>query len=109
HAQQLHAADANERGLTERTEVLVSPKRWPQQARAPPEELDSYSIAEFCRRHMLTAYMFYELQRQGLAPKVMVVGGRKFISKEAAARRRKAREETATSRGAPIPRIQAES
>jgi hypothetical protein len=106
HAQQLHADDANERGLSPQEQPSNFPKGRQQQARAPPEELDSYSITEFCRRHMLTAYMFYQLQRKGLAPKVMAVGGRKFISKEAAAEWRKAREQTATSRGKREPKAE---
>jgi hypothetical protein len=69
-----------------------------QQPRGPPSDLDAYSIREFCRRHSLTPYLFYKLQRDGQAPKVMIVGGRKFISAEAAAKWRKARERTATPR-----------
>jgi hypothetical protein len=63
-----------------------------------PPTLDAYSIREFCRRNSLTAYLFYKLQREGQAPKVMIVGGRKLISAEAAAKWRKARERTATPR-----------
>lgn len=81
----------------ERLSSAPARKGRPQAPRAPPE-LDAYSIREFCRRHSLTPYLFYKLQREGLAPKVMVVGGRKFISAEAAARWRKARERTATPR-----------
>jgi hypothetical protein len=61
-------------------------------------ELDAYTIEEFCRRHMLTRYMFYKLQRDGQAPNAMVVGGRKFISVEAAKRWRKEREQEAKPR-----------
>jgi hypothetical protein len=61
-------------------------------------ELDAYTIREFCRRHMLTPYMFYKLQRDGQAPNVMVVGGRKLISAEAAKRWRKEREQDAKPR-----------
>jgi hypothetical protein len=81
----------------ERPLTGASQRGRPQAPRAPPE-LDAYSIREFCRRHSLTPYLFYKLQRQGLAPKVMQLGGRKLVSAEAAARWRKARERTATPR-----------
>jgi hypothetical protein len=70
----------------------------PTEAAAAAAELDAYSIREFCRRNSLTPFMFYKLQREGLAPKVMIVGARKFISAEAAAKWRKSRERKATPR-----------
>jgi hypothetical protein len=83
---------------TETTPTGVSRKSRSQAPRAPADHLDAYTIREFCRRHMLTPFMFYKLQRDGQAPRVMIVGGRKLISAEAAARWRKSRERAATPR-----------
>jgi hypothetical protein len=97
-ARQLHAADAKESALTKQPPTsAVSRTGRPQAPRAPPE-LDAYSIGEFCRPHSLTPYLFYKLQREGLAPRVMLVGARKLISAEAAAKWRRARERTAKPR-----------
>lgn len=80
-------------------EATAAPNVLPKVKHATPDHLDAYTIKEFCRRHMLTAFLFYKMQREGLAPRVMVVGGRKFITAEAAAKWRKAHEQPAVSRG----------
>jgi hypothetical protein len=53
------------------------------------------SIAQFCDRHGISEAFFYLLQKDGLGPDVMEVGGRVLISDEAAKRWRKARERAA--------------
>jgi predicted DNA-binding transcriptional regulator AlpA len=56
-----------------------------QQPKESPVELDAYSIAEFCARHSISRCTFYNLDRDGKAPKTFRVGSRRLISKEAAA------------------------
>ncbi len=55
-------------------------------------EKDAYSIVEFCQRHGFSRASFYNLEKDGEAPRMMRVGGRILISKEAAADWRRARE-----------------
>ena len=43
------------------------------------------SIAGFCRAHGISESMYFKLRAQGLAPREMIVGTRKLISREAAA------------------------
>jgi len=52
----------------------------------------AYSIDEFCKAHRISRAMFYKLDHQGLSPRVMRVGTRSIISKEAAADWRRERE-----------------
>jgi predicted DNA-binding transcriptional regulator AlpA len=59
-------------------------------------EKDAYSIIEFCQRHGLSRSSFYALEKLGQAPRIMRVGGRIMISKEAAADWRRDREVVAT-------------
>jgi hypothetical protein len=62
---------------------------------APPlsPELDAYSVPTFCRRHGgMSIAFFYKLQAAKLGPAVMKVGARTFVSAEAAAAWRRARE-----------------
>jgi excisionase family DNA binding protein len=44
---------------------------------------DAYTIDEWCRRHRLSRATFYNLLRRGEAPRVMKVGIRTLISREA--------------------------
>jgi hypothetical protein len=53
----------------------------------------AYSIAEFCIAHRISVDFYFRLQRDGLGPKVMRIGGRTIISNEAAFAWRRAREE----------------
>ena len=62
------------------------------------EEVDAASIRTFCRRHGLSVASYYNLRVTGLAPREAIVGGRRLITKEAAAEWRKAREAV----GAPV-------
>jgi predicted DNA-binding transcriptional regulator AlpA len=55
-------------------------------------ERDAFNIIEFCQRHNLSRSAFYELQRIGQAPRIMRVGSRRMISREAAADWRRERE-----------------
>lgn len=55
-------------------------------------EKDAYNIIEFCQRHGLSRAAFYNLEKIGQAPRIMRVGGRVMISKEAAADWRRERE-----------------
>jgi hypothetical protein len=52
----------------------------------------AFTVAEFARSHKLSISMYYKLKRAGLAPTEMVVGARRLISTEAAARWRAERE-----------------
>jgi hypothetical protein len=51
-----------------------------------------FSIGEFCSSHRISTDFYFKLQRQGLGPTTMKVGGRTLISQEAAADWRRARE-----------------
>jgi predicted DNA-binding transcriptional regulator AlpA len=53
---------------------------------------DAYNIVEFCQRHRLSRAAFYNLEKIGQAPRIMRVGSRVMISKEAAADWRRERE-----------------
>jgi len=47
--------------------------------------MQATSIDQFCKDHGLSRTHFYELQRKGEGPRVMMVGRRRLISIEAAA------------------------
>jgi hypothetical protein len=65
---------------------------WPDEALQPDIPRGCFSIPEFCVAHRISDAMYFKLKQQGLGPTEMVVGGRRLISVEAAARWRKARE-----------------
>jgi len=48
-------------------------------------ERDSYSVEEFCQRHGFCRATFYKLVKRGEGPRLMQVGQRVMISREAAA------------------------
>jgi hypothetical protein len=56
------------------------------------DDLDAFSIAEFCRRNSISVAMFYKLKQAGQAPKTFYVGVRQLISRESAADWRRERE-----------------
>jgi predicted DNA-binding transcriptional regulator AlpA len=56
---------------------------------------DAYSIAAFCAAHAISRATFYNLQKEGKAPRLMHVGSRRLISREAAAQWRRERESEA--------------
>jgi predicted DNA-binding transcriptional regulator AlpA len=43
----------------------------------------SWSINEFCRRHGFSRRSFYNLLENGAGPRVMRVGGRRLVSRQA--------------------------
>jgi predicted DNA-binding transcriptional regulator AlpA len=58
---------------------------------ANPQKL-AFSIAEFCELHDISRAHFYNIIKTGDGPRMMEVGGRKVISREAAADWRRERE-----------------
>jgi hypothetical protein len=52
----------------------------------------AFSIAEFCSLHRISRPYFYKIMKNGLGPRVMIVGGRTLVSVEAAAAWRRERE-----------------
>ena len=67
-----------------------------RRARAPPNlYADAYSIADFCKQHSISEAFYFQLQTDGLGPRIMKVGGRVLISREAAAAWRRKREAAA--------------
>jgi nitroimidazol reductase NimA-like FMN-containing flavoprotein (pyridoxamine 5'-phosphate oxidase superfamily) len=56
------------------------------------DDKDAYSIPEFCRRHGFSQSFYFAEARDGRMPRVMRVGARVLISKEAASDWRKERE-----------------
>jgi predicted DNA-binding transcriptional regulator AlpA len=55
-------------------------------------EQDAMSIGEFCQRYGISRSSFYLLKKASEAPRLMQVGDRVLISKEAAAEWRRERE-----------------
>jgi predicted DNA-binding transcriptional regulator AlpA len=55
-------------------------------------EQDAYSIQEFCQRYRLSQSFYFKMQNEGFRPRVMKVGGRVLISKEAVADWKRERE-----------------
>jgi hypothetical protein len=58
----------------------------------PPYQQFAFSMGEFCAAHRISTDYYLKLQRKGLGPVIMKVGGRTLISVEAAADWRRARE-----------------
>jgi predicted DNA-binding transcriptional regulator AlpA len=56
------------------------------------DDTDAFSILEFCRRHGLSRSAFYSALKANQGPKLMRVGSRVMISREAAAEWRRQRE-----------------
>jgi hypothetical protein len=56
-------------------------------------EFDAFSIPEFCLRKSISSALFFKLAREGRGPRVMRVGRRTLITKEAAAAWRRTLEE----------------
>jgi hypothetical protein len=50
-----------------------------------PDEQDAFSIPEFCLRNRISSALFFKLAREGRGPRVMHVGRRTLITREAAA------------------------
>jgi hypothetical protein len=64
----------------------------PRDFRPVPAERDLYSVSAFCARHSISRDKIYELWREGLGPETVRVGNRQLVTKESAARWRKALE-----------------
>src|SRR5215471_19062495 len=56
------------------------------------DNLDAFSIAEFCRRNSISVPLFYKLKAQKKAPATFYAGVRQLVSREAAAKWRRKRE-----------------
>jgi hypothetical protein len=61
------------------------------------DDLDAYSVDEFCRRHGISPQLFYKLKPFGLMPRTFRLGARVLISREAAAAWRREREAASQS------------
>ena len=55
-------------------------------------EHEAFSVAQFCDSHDISRGTFYQLLKEGGAPRIFKVGRRTLISREAAADWRRARE-----------------
>ena len=63
-----------------------------------PDQVCTYSVAQFCAAHNITKVFFYKLLKQGNGPRIMKVGARTLVSIEAASEwRRKMEIETASA------------
>jgi hypothetical protein len=60
---------------------------------AAVDDIDAFSVEEFCRRHRISVQVFYK--RRNLMPATFMVGTRRLISREAAAAWRRDREREA--------------
>jgi predicted DNA-binding transcriptional regulator AlpA len=66
-------------------------------------EVQAMSVIDFCDRHSISRPMLYKLLREGKGPRTMRIGSRQYISAEAAADWRRAREaEEAQRRAAEV-------
>jgi predicted DNA-binding transcriptional regulator AlpA len=54
---------------------------------------DAYNVIEFCTRHGISRSAFYNSLKAGQGPRLMKVGTRVLISKEAAEQWRREREQ----------------
>jgi hypothetical protein len=57
------------------------------------DDVDAFSVEEFCRRHRISVQLFYKNRKQ--MPRSFKIGSRVLISKEAAAAWRRQREQAA--------------
>jgi hypothetical protein len=60
--------------------------------RGATDDVDAFTVKEFCARHRISPQLFYKLKPQGLMPVTFNVGTRVLISREAADAWRRARE-----------------
>lgn len=64
------------------------------------DEQDAFSIPEFCRRNGFGPGLYFKIAREGGGPRVMRVGRRTLISREAAEEWRREREAASAPRSA---------
>jgi hypothetical protein len=62
------------------------------------DEQDAFSIPEFCRRNGFGPGLYFKIARDGRGPRVMRVGRRTLISREAAEEWRREREAASAPR-----------
>jgi hypothetical protein len=87
-------------GLPTENEITPTPHAEPKTARravlpplrGPPVAPMAYSIRQFSEAHNVSVDTYFRLQRAGLGPVTMKVGGRTLISVESAAAWRRERE-----------------
>ena len=65
--------------------------------RGPPVAPMAYSIRQFCEAHNISVDTYFRMQRAGVGPVTMKVGGRTLISVEAATAWRREREAATTA------------
>lgn len=58
---------------------------------------DVYTVDEFCESHRISRVFFYNLLRGGNGPRIIKIGKRTLISKEAAATWRRRMENAASA------------
>lgn len=61
------------------------------------DEKDAYTILEFCQRHGISRSAFYNACKAGQGPRLMRVGNRVMVSREAAEAWRREREAAAAA------------
>jgi predicted DNA-binding transcriptional regulator AlpA len=61
---------------------------------------EAISIPEFCEAHGISRAHFYNLMKRGLAPKTLVAGRRRLVSKQSACEWRQSMEALAGMRPA---------
>ena len=101
HPDVQRALDNAARGRLVHTDLLPWPKT-PLPERGPNPEVivntpqiatvDAMSIKQFCQRHGISESWFYQLQRDGMAPRTIKIGKRTLITPEAAAEWRRQNE-----------------
>jgi hypothetical protein len=72
------------------------PERTGRRTRALVDELDAFSIQQFCARHGISTQLYYKQRERGLMPREIHIGSRVLITREAAARWRAALEVAAS-------------
>jgi hypothetical protein len=77
--------------------VKIDPAKPPKSWRKPPTQASAFTIDEFCQHHRLSPSTYFKMRADGLGPKEMIVGTRRMISQEAAAKWRRQREAAVAS------------
>jgi hypothetical protein len=71
----------------------INPKRTEHDMTEPlADQRAAFTIDEFCVSHRISRRKFYDLQEQGIGPRLMRIGSKVLISVEAAAMWRAERE-----------------
>ena len=73
---------------------MAEKKTPPRFSIAAPDKL-ALTIHDFCRLHSISEFLFYQLDKEGRAPRTMSVGSKRLISIEAAAEWRRELEQAA--------------